>query len=124
MLHSLLYGITVGARARAYPFRALSSHPVINERFEDVPVTVWYDASSRSAAAFDARVEGNVLEFTYAKDGTILDADTRSRWTMDGHCVEGPFQGTTLTPLHGLKSEWYGWFAHHPQTTVYGARLR
>ena len=120
VLHSLLYGVTIGTTHRAYPFRELSTHSVVNETIEGVPVTVWYDGSARSAAAYDARADGRALEFKRDGEGAIRDADTNSRWTMDGHCVEGPFAKSRLTPVHGLKAEWYGWFAHHPTTTVFG----
>jgi hypothetical protein len=39
---------------------------------------------------------------------------------MDGLCVAGALQGEQLEPVFGLQAEWYGWFALHPETSVFG----
>ncbi len=119
-LHDLLYGIVLGTLQRAYPFKKLQTHGVVEEEVAKVPVTVWYDAGSRSAAAFDRRVDGTVYTFVPAKGSRMHDEQTKSAWTMDGLCVDGPLEGTRLTPLRGLMSEWYGWYANYPKTSVWG----
>ncbi len=117
--HELLYGVVVGGQARAYPYRRLQSAGLVEERLGKVPITVWFDRKARSAAAFDRRVGENELRFQRDPDGSIRDQKTRSRWTLDGVCVEGARQGVQLTPLRGLQAEWYGWYAFHPKTTLW-----
>ncbi len=117
--HALLYGVVVEGRARAYPFERLAQTPVVEELLGALPVTVWFDAASRSAAAFDRRLGARTLAFERDEAGVLRDRDTGSRWTMDGACVEGRLAGRRLTPLRGLMSEWYGWYANHPGTTVW-----
>lgn len=116
----LLHGVVVGGSARAYPFKRLKASPVVEETLAGVPVTVWFDAASRSAAAFDRRVGGTTHAFLRDEAGILRDRATRSRWTMDGTCSAGALAGAQLEPLRGLMSEWYGWYALHPQTTVWG----
>ncbi len=118
-LHDLVYGIVVKGKARAYPYRRLESAGVAEEEVEGVPVSVWFDRASRSAAAFDRRVAGTTLSFARDAKGALRDAKTKSRWTMDGLCVEGPSAGVQLQPLRGLQAEWYGWYANHPKTTLW-----
>lgn len=118
-LHDLLYGVVVGDEQRAYPFKHLRRHPLVEERLADVDLTVWFDPDSRSAAAFDRRLEGRLLSFVQSGAGQFEDEQTHSRWNMDGTCVSGDLAGRRLRPLHGLMSEWYGWFANYPETTLW-----
>jgi len=120
--NALLYGLVVGQVARAYPFAQFALHPVVEETVGGVAVTVWFDAASRSAAAFRAERDGKPRHFTPAEGGLFRDGETKSLWTMDGLCVRGPQRGRHLDSVPGLMSEWYGWVANHPRTTIWGAR--
>ena len=113
----LVYGVVVRGTARAYPFDRMPA--VIEESMEGTPATVWFDRQSRSAAAFDRRLEGKPRSFVAATPGLREDRETKSRWNMEGECVAGPLKGRRLTPLRGLMAEWYGWSAHHPKTSVW-----
>ncbi len=116
----LVYGVVVGGReARAYPFEALARTPLVHERLGGLDITVWFDAEARSAAAFERTVRGQALRFERTR-GAWRDVETQSTWTLDGRCTAGRLKGAQLTPLRGLMSEWYGWYAHHPHTTVWG----
>jgi hypothetical protein len=118
--HDLLYGVVIAGSQRAYPFKRLEEARVVQERVGGVEVTVWFDARSRSAAAFDRRLGGTTHAFVRDEAGVLRDRGTQSRWTMDGTCVEGALKGAQLEPLHGLMSEWYGWYALHPKTSIWG----
>ena len=48
------------------------------------------------------------------------DLGTGSRFDLEGRCVEGSLRGKQLARVPSLLTEWYGWFAHHPETTIYG----
>jgi hypothetical protein len=115
-LHDLVYGVVVGETARAYPFADLPA--VVEETVGGVAVTVWFDAASRSVAAF----ERDEHSFAALPEGLREDRATKSRWNMEGECVAGPLRGERLEPLHGLMAEWYGWAAHYPRTTVWRRR--
>lgn len=117
--NALLYGIQVGTARRAYPLKALRSERVIEEEVAGVPVTVWFKKDGRTVAGFDRRVKGQPLAFAPTGDGHMQDKQTASRWNFDGICVDGAHRGQRLRALHGLLSEWYGWYAHHPDTTVW-----
>jgi hypothetical protein len=117
--HALLYGIELDGVARAYPIARLQAQPVVNERIGSVDVTIWFNPASRSTAAFHRLVGEQHLEFRAAHGG-VEDVETGSRWTMDGRCVEGALRGTSLRPVHGFLSEWYGWSVLRPETTIRG----
>jgi hypothetical protein len=117
--HALVYGVVVDGEARAYPFSELRRRPVVEEPLGEVPATIWFDRTSRSAGAFDRRLGERILSFEMRDDGRIEDRDTGSGWNLEGECRSGPLEGGKLEPLHGLMAEWYAWFAHHPRTTVW-----
>lgn len=118
-LDALVYGVRAGGAARAYALDALARRPVVEERVGGQAVTVWYDAASRSAAAYLPRVGERRLTFETAGPGRKRDRETESLWNMDGQSVGGPLRGERLEPAQGLMSEWYGWYASHPETTVW-----
>lgn len=119
-LGDLLLGVRVGDEARAYPLAKLgASAGVVEEDVGGVPVTVWYEAPSRTAVVFDARLDGTLR--TFGRDATgFHELGTGSRFDLEGRCVEGSLRGKQLARVPSLLTEWYGWFAHHPETTLYG----
>lgn len=120
IINELLYGVVVEGKPRAYPLSDLRAQRVIEETVEGVPVTVWFKTDGRTAAAFDRRVKGKALSFTPTSDGRMKDTQTGSVWNFEGLCEAGAHQGQRLRALHGLLSEWYGWYAHYPQTSIHG----
>lgn len=119
-LSDLLLGVTVGDAARAYPLDALrATSGVVEDDLGGVPLTVWFDAPSRTAVVFDARAGDRVRSFV-RRDGGFVERETGSRFGLDGVARDGPLAGTRLARPASLLAEWYGWFAHHPATTVWG----
>jgi hypothetical protein len=115
----LVLGTRGDGGARAYPLALLAtSSGVVEETVGEVPVTVWFDASSRTAVAFDARIDGRARGFE-RRGVAFHERETGSRFDLEGLCVEGTLSGRRLERVPALLSEWYGWFAHHPTTTVY-----
>lgn len=120
-LSDLLLGVRLGGEARAYPLARLATTAgVVEESLAGTPLTLWYEAGSRTACAFDARLDGRTLAFERRDDG-FYDRATGTRFDLEGRGVEGPLRGRVLTRVPSLLCEWFGWFAHHPSTTVFGA---
>ena len=115
----LVYGVVAGGRARAYPFLDLMfTQGVVEEAVGGVEATIWYDRRTRSAAAFERKRGETLLTFRALPDG-LREDQTRSRWNMEGICVDGASKGARLVPLDGVMAEWYGWAAHHPASEVW-----
>lgn len=117
-LHALVVGLRRGAKTRAIPVSALEATGVVAETWAGTPITVWRDPASGAVAAFEATVEGRPLTFRTGGDGRMQDAPGGSLWTFDGLCVDGPRKGTRLVRITHLLTEWYGWYAHHPETSL------
>jgi hypothetical protein len=119
-LADLLLGVRVGGFARAYPLmRLVPTSGVVEERLGEVPITVWWDAASHSGAAFDARLDGRTLSFQRVEPGRFRERAGGSVFDLEGRAVEGPLAGRALARVESLLCEWYGWFAHHPETSIW-----
>ena len=44
---------------------------------------------------------------------------TGTRWDSSGLAVEGDLTGVQLAFVTSFFTEWYGWAAFHPDTTIY-----
>ena len=117
-------GLEVGRDAVAYPFSALRSARVVNDRVGDLPVVIVHQPSSDTTTAFDARVDGKVLKFQAANDdaSSVIDLDTRSTWNAYGLCLEGRLKGTQLKQVMLVPQFWFAWSQFRPGTRVFGAR--
>jgi hypothetical protein len=118
---ALLYGIVVDGTPRAYPYASLrKTGGLAQERVAGKDVVVLFDTEARSGAVYLARLGGRLLHFEVERAGRFRDRETRSLWSVDGEALEGPSKGKQLVRLEGLQSEWYGWYANHPDTTIWG----
>jgi hypothetical protein len=116
-------GLEVDREAVAYPFSALRLARVVNDRVGGLPVVIVHQPASDTTTAFDARVKGMALEFQAAKDdaSAVIDRRTRSTWNAYGLCLEGPLEGTQLTPVILTPQFWFAWSQFHPGTRVFTA---
>ena len=77
-----------------------------------------------TAMAVSRQLDGKTLNFeTRAQpDGksAIFDKETGTRWNIEGKGEEGPLKGKTLARLDCHLSQWYGWAAYFPETSIYG----
>ena len=110
---------------RAYPFKTLEERGgVVNDELGKTKVAVFYSPDTMSAVALDRNLEGKTYEFETKKsaDGKtfIVDKQTSSEWTIEGVAVDGPLKGKSLARLNGHQSQWYGWSATFPETSIYG----
>ena len=122
--NEVILGVRVGADSRAYPLDELVAvGGVVNEMVGEEPITVFVDSASSLSAAFSREVGGRVLDFRNVGEERleIVDRQTGSTWTSEGRAVSGPLQGESLTFVTSFISEWYGWSAYHPGTSIYRA---
>ena len=109
----------LGAVARAYPLGRLAAGAgVVEETLAGVPLTVWFDAGQRSAAAYDRRLGPDTLSFERAPGG-FRDRASGSLFSLEGLGLDGPLKDRRLARPEQLLCEWYGWFAHHGTTTIW-----
>ncbi|HLJ57495.1 MAG TPA: DUF3179 domain-containing (seleno)protein [Chthonomonadaceae bacterium] len=130
-MFEMVLGVTIGksgdaARSRrAYPVKSLSERGgVVDDTLADAPIAVLFDPATASASAVSRRIDGRTLTFEARKgdDGkaAFFDKETDTRWSIEGLGEAGPLAGKSLTRLNAHLSQWYGWFATFPETTIYG----
>ncbi len=119
--NELVLGANVGAEYRAYVLADYGNGlEVVNDSLSGIPVAVFIDSQSDYALAFQAVLDGQQLEFV--SDGNqISDLTTGSVWGLDGKAISGPLAGMELEFVTSFVTEWYGWAAYHPETSIYGS---
>jgi hypothetical protein len=134
---TLVVGITVRGRSKAYPLDALRQARVITDELHDVPILIVLGEDGRSVRVFDRRPgvvsafrrthaaaptpERTALQFvaTPAIRLTLVDLETMSEWDFGGRATSGPLVGRTLARLPFLLEYWFDWQTYHPETEVY-----
>lgn len=112
--------VTIGGETRAYPFRILVWHEIVNDRIGDAPFAVTYCPLCGTAMVFDRRVDGRTLEFgvsglLYQSDMLLYDRQTESLWPQIGMAaVSGSMAGKTLAWLPSEQMTWTAWRARYP----------
>lgn len=132
-----LVTVEVGKTTKAYPFSALRSRRVVEDKIRDTRYVVFFEegtvtaldqrdiARSRdvgAAGVFTSELEGRRLSFRH-KDGKIVDKETGSVWNVLGVATEGTLTGKRLTPIpHGTYFA-FAWLAFRPDTQIVGERV-
>src|SRR5579871_38565 len=110
---------------RAYPLTTLARiGDVANDRLGGAPVGVLMDPKTLTAIALLRQLGSKTLTFEARKqaDGSVAfyDKETGTRWNVEGIGEEGPLAGKALPRLNNHLSQWYGWAASFPDTSIYG----
>jgi hypothetical protein len=112
-------GVLAGDEARAFPLRSVPSDAPLQDVVGGVPVVIMEDAGGIPSVAYHrALTDGRVLDFE-RRDGTIVDRETGSRWNSMGLAIDGELAGVQLAFVISFFTEWYGWAAFHPETSIY-----
>ncbi len=110
-------GIKVNGCTIAVPKDEFRKKVVVNISLGGEPVAVIYDRELDAVRAFERRLGGSTLEFSF-REGKLIDRDTGSEWKPDGSAIEGSMTGENLTPVTFFDVMWFGWYAFYPETRV------
>jgi len=130
---TLIVGVTLHGRSKAYPLDALREARVLLDVVGDVPLMLAVGEDGRSVRVFDRRMAGPMnqvvaggayggeLEFvaTPAARLAVMDLETMSEWDFSGRATSGPLAGRTLTRIPFLLEYWFDWQTYQPATEVY-----
>ena len=116
---TLVIGVRAGDEARAFPVDAPRDDAPSQSIVGGAPIVILEDAAGAPSLAYHrALTDGRVLDFV-RRDGRVVDVQTGSAWRSDGVATDGPLRGVRLTWVTSLLSEWYGWVAFNPGSTIH-----
>jgi hypothetical protein len=120
-----VFGLVQGdGDAIALPFgalRTLGARAVVPVAVAGQSAVVFWETAGEVAAAFVPVADGRTLTFRVSA-GEIVDAETGSRWSVDGRAVAGTLTGATLTQFgDSFVAYWFAWAAFYPQTRLWSA---
>ena len=117
--HDLVLGVIAGLEQVAFPMKELSQQRLLSVEIGGVPVVVTADEGLYTGAAYKRTLEGEVLTFAPAADGSMVDAQTGSHWDVrTGVGIRGPHVGQRLVRLPARQSFWFAWKAYNPGTQL------
>ncbi|MCW3097418.1 MAG: hypothetical protein JWL77_3036 [Chthonomonadaceae bacterium] len=110
---------------RAYPMNTFKKKTgVVNDMLGTTPVAILFRADTETVNAVSPVVDGRTLTLEARKipEGkfAFFDRETGSRWNIEGRAEAGPLLGKALSRIDSHMSQWYGWVAYFPETTIYG----
>lgn len=117
-------GVIGEGKARAYPFRILVWHELVNDTFEGKAILISYCPSCSTAMIFDREIEGKVYTFgvsglLYKNNILMYDHQTDSLWSqlmMSGISNEG--KEKPLTIRFGEQMSWKAWKEKYPTSEI------
>jgi hypothetical protein len=136
----LVFGVTFGGQARAYPKRILAWHEMVKDNVGGRSINgvyctlcgamIVYDPEAHDPKASDPKAGGKHYElgtsgFLYRSNKLMYDQETKSMWsTLRGVPVVGPLvgKGIKLKSLHVVTTTWGKWKTLHPDTDVLSLR--
>lgn len=117
----------------AFSLDLLRENQVLNEKLGEIPVALFWKTGTASAldsssiadgrdigttGVFSAQIEDKILTFSVIEDGLFSDQETGSTWDIFGEALEGPLEGSRLTPLPHHDTFWFAWAAFVPDTEI------
>jgi hypothetical protein len=120
----LILGVAINGEAKAYPFRILNVHEIVNDRLVGEPIAATYCPLCRSGFVYSRQVGNRTLEFGVS--GRLLNANlvmydrqTDTFWSqIEGKAIVGPLVPQELRLTTSTVTEWKKWKQSHPNTKV------
>ncbi len=102
---------------KVYPLAVFDREPVINDAVGGTSVVLVGRSATRTARAYERgartfRLGGGPDELVERGSGEV--------WRVEEEALVQPGSGRRLPRLAGHNAFWFGWFAFHPDTPVYG----
>ncbi len=117
---ALVIGVRAGDEARAFPLEARPDDAPMQDTVGGLPVVILEDGNGQPVLAYHrALTDGRVLTFARDAEGVITDEETGSRWSATGLAVAGELAGVQLTFVTSFLTEYYGWLAFNPETSIH-----
>lgn len=123
----------LGVGNKAFTYNLLNKERVLYDKTNNTDYVIFYKLGTNSAldtrmikngkdigstGVFIPTVNNQVLTFTH-QNGSFIDSETNSKWSILGKAIEGPLKGSQLTPLIHADVLWFPWAAFNPDTILF-----
>ena len=116
-LRGFVVGMSDGTHSKAWSFKDLEAHPIVNDTFGEQSIVVVFDRRSATPFVFDSHVDDRTLTFSQNEQGNIIDQQTGSAWDMEfGVAIAGKLKDKKLKPLVAISSFSKAWKDFHPES--------
>ncbi len=115
-----VYAMAIQGEAKAWPLDRLRAERVVNDTLGGLDIVLVLDAASDAVRAYERR--GLRFEVPAANDGplrTVRTVDGTTWWIAEEGLAPDDGVGELLPRVPGHMAFWFGWYAFHPETTVY-----
>ena len=117
---TLVVGVIVSNKAKAYPFSAIEKQSPILDMVGGREIVLLLGEDKKSVRAFERKIDERTLEFFAKTDSSeIVDAETGSVWDFSGKAFKGELMGKQLEKVQVLKDYWFDWKSYNPETQLY-----
>lgn len=112
-----VYGVRMGAQAKAYPVERVIRERIVQDRLGDADLVLLGDSESGAVRAY--RRDGRAFQ-AGAAPGELRD-ETGRVWKVTEEGLVPPGEGAAALPrVPGVVAFWFGWFGFYPETEVWG----
>lgn len=102
---------------KVYPLGAFDRESVVNDAVGATSVVLVGRSATRTVRAYE---RGNLRFRSGADPDELIEEGTGVRWRIEEEALVSAPGGQRLARLAGHLAFWFGWFAFHPDTPVYG----
>lgn len=102
---------------KLYPLDAFDREPVVNDAVGPTSVVVVGQRATRTVRAYE---RGNLRFRSGSGLDELIAEGSGARWRIEEEALVAVADGRRLPRLAGHLAYWFGWFAFHPDTLVYG----
>ncbi|MDR0339011.1 MAG: DUF3179 domain-containing protein [Desulfovibrio sp.] len=115
-----ILGIEVDNAFGAVQKDAVRESRVLNFTLGIVPMMAAHDQEIDAVRVFDRKLPDREQALTFVIfEEKLLDEQTKSEWTADGVCVQGPLRGRRLSPVLAVDSMWFAWASFYRGTRIF-----
>ncbi|MBT6681229.1 MAG: DUF3179 domain-containing protein [Chloroflexi bacterium] len=115
-LKDRVLALNFGDSPKAYSLEALQETPVVNDTLGGQEVGVVFNPLAEAARPYDR--DGHT--FTPTQDPDVILDESGVEWRVEEDTLIQSDGTETLARLPGHVSYWFGWFAFHPETELFG----
>ncbi len=117
-------GVSIKGIDKAYPIEALRQERIVHDRVADIDIVVIASPSSSDAHIYE---NPQALRFSLPTDATdtgfpsVVVDDDGTEWSVSKErLVSSTDADLTLSAIPSNVSFWFGWYAFHRETELYG----